>query len=285
MRFAITVSDRYFGVFETLVNAGWEPVKVFTTVADDRLHRNKAVIDFAQRLALDVQFSRLTEGDLSDLSRRGCDLLVIASYSWRIGDWSPYLKYAINFHPSPLPEGRGPYPAVPAILERRKSWGVACHKVAHEFDAGDILATEEFPLGEQECHESLDLRIQMAAQRLAARVAANFAELWDRAKPQGAGGYSKHWTNEDRRIDFSASVDAILCRIRAFGLIEAMATINGIAIFVRRAVGWCEPHAHAPGTQVYVNGLTMVVAARDGYIGIVEWSLLEAGATVGRIGR
>ncbi|HUW50485.1 MAG TPA: formyltransferase family protein [Sulfuricella sp.] len=285
MRFAITASDRYLGVFESLVNAGWQPVKLFTTVIDNKIHHSKAVIEYAQRLAIDVQFSRLRESDLRELSQRGCDMLVIASYDWRIDDWHPYLKYAINFHPSPLPEGRGPYPVVQALLENRKYWGVTCHKVSREFDAGEILDKEEFPISDDECHESLDLKTQMTAKRLAERVAVNFTSLWDNAKPQGIGSYSRHWTNEDRTIDFSDGVNDILRRVRAFGLIEFMAKVNEVAIFIRRAVGWVEHHAHRPGALVHVNDHTMVVAARDGYIGIIEWSLHDPRATVGKIGR
>lgn len=285
MRFAITASDRYLGVFESLVGAGWQPAKLFATVVDGDIHHNKAVIEYARRLDIDVQFSRLKENDLRELAQQGCDALVVASYDWRIGDWRPYLKYAVNFHPSPLPEGRGPYPAVRALLEDRKSWGVTCHKLNGEFDAGDILDQEEFPISEDECHESLDLKIQMATRRLAQRVAANFTNLWDHAGPQGPGSYSKRWTNEERTLDFSENVRDILRRVRAFGLIESMATVNDVAIFVRRAIGWVEPHGLRPGTLAYTNNLSMVVAAKDGYIGIIEWSLLDPRAIVGKIGR
>lgn len=284
MRFAITATDRYIGVFEALVAAGWEPIKLFTTLVDNRIHRHQSVIQMAQRLNLDVQFSRLCESDLRDLSHRGCDLLVIASYAWRIGNWRPYLQYAINFHPSPLPEGRGPYPSVQAILEQRPYWGVSCHKLTHDFDGGDLLDQECFPLGEQECHESLDLRVQMAAGRLALRVADHFTELWDNAKPQEGGSYSPHWTHADRTIHFAEPVEKILLRIRAFGLIESIAVINDVTLFVKRAVGWVESHPYQSGTQVYVNNRSLVVAASDGFIGIVEWSLLDPALTTKKEG-
>jgi methionyl-tRNA formyltransferase len=280
MQFAITATDPYLCVFETFVNAGWRPVKLFTT-----LHHNKAVVEYAQRLGLDVQFSRMNENDLKDLALRGCEALVVASYDWRIGDWRPYLKYAVNFHPSPLPEGRGPYPQVQAILENRPAWGVTCHKVAPEFDAGDILDQELFPLYAQECHESINLRVQMAGRTLAERVAHNFARLWHSAQAQGEGSYFRLWNNEDRTLNFNAGVHDILRRVRAFGLIETMATVNEKTFYVRRAIGWVEPHAHLPGALVHRDQLMLVVAALDGYIGIIEWSLFDKDTVVGRIGR
>lgn len=280
MRFAICVTDPYLGVLDAFIRAGWEPEKLFTT-----LHRNRATIEFAQRLAIDVQFSRMQEDDLKDLERRGCGALVVASYDWRIPGWERYLKYAVNFHPAPLPDGRGPYPIVQALLEDRKSWGVACHKISHEFDSGDILDRENFPVFEHDCHESANLKIQMAAARLAERVAGNLPALWENATPQGEGSYTRLWNDADRTIDFTRRVNDILRQIRAFGLIECIAKLNDKTLFVRRAAGWQEPHLHVPGTLAYSSELNLVIAVQDGYLALVEWSVLDKNAVFGKIGR
>jgi methionyl-tRNA formyltransferase len=285
MRFAITATDRYLNVFQTLIEHGWSPVKVFTGKVDNRIHSNSAVIDFARRLGIDVQISRLTDINLRELAERGCEALVVASYEWRIGNWRPYLRYAVNFHPAPLPRGRGAYPLPAAILERAPTWGVSCHKVEPEFDSGDILAGIEFPLSENEDHDSLDLRIQLAAKRLAADVAAHFREYWAAAKPQSGGSYYPKWSEADRRLDFSRTVPALLRQIRAFGPLECLAHLNDTTLFVQRAVGWQESHQLAPGTVVHVNNLAFVVAVADGYIALTQWSLITPDAVTGTIRR
>lgn len=285
MRFAITASDRYLGVWESFIARGWVPVKLFTTPVDHRLHHNKAVIKYARQLGIEAQISPMTADDLQDLAEQGCEALVVASYSWRIGDWRPHLKYAVNFHPSPLPLGRGPYPAVPAILENSPSWGVTCHQLEATMDTGPILASRHFPLSPQECHESLDLRLQMAARDLAGEVADHFIDYWNGATPQMNASYFPHWTQEDRTLDFTQTVEAIMRRVRAFGMIECQATVNDVTIHVHRAVGWTESHAFRPGAMVHTSAMQMVVAARDGFIGIVEWSLLSPDAPVGNIHR
>ncbi|HEX4024313.1 MAG TPA: hypothetical protein VHX52_06355 [Steroidobacteraceae bacterium] len=281
MRFAITVTDRYLAVFQALIDRGWTPLKVFTTEVDHRIHHNTASLELAQRLKLDVQLSRLTQDDLRQLADRGCEALIVASYRWRIGDWRPYLRYAVNFHPSPLPRGRGPYPAPAAILEQAGSWGVSCHKLEQQFDSGDVLGAVDFPLAPYEDHDSLDLKIQLATQRLAGEIADRFQDCWEGATPQSGGNYQPMWTNEDRQLDFSQGVEQILRRLRAFGPIECIAQLRKTRLFVRRAVGWTESHRLAPGSVVYVNSLAMVVAAADGYIGLTEWSLLAPGAVTG----
>lgn len=281
MRFAITATDRYLGVFQAFIERGWQPLKLFTTPVDQRMHHNRAVIDYAARLKIDVQLTRLDEQSLRALSAAGCEALVVASYQWRIGDWRPYLKYAVNFHPSPLPLGRGPYPLPGAILENLPAWGISCHKLEPQFDAGDVLRSELFPLAADEDHDSLDLKLQLAARRLASNVATHFEADWNAALPQSAGSYHSLWTQEERQLDFTHSVAQILRRVRAFGPIETLVRVNGALLYVRRAVGWSEEHTLKPGQVVHVNHQAMVFAVADGYIGLTEWSLIDPAARAG----
>ena len=284
MRFAMTCADRYTGVFEAFIKAGWTPVKLFTVPVDNRIEHNTSVIERAKSLRIPVQISRIEESDLEHLARIGCDVLIVAGYDWRIPDWTQYLSHAVNFHPSPLPIGRGPYPIVKAILDCADNWGVTCHRIDRDFDTGAILAKEEFCMSADECHESLQIKIQFAMMRLAQNVAGNFAELWKSAAPQCSGSYWKLWSEEERTIDFTQPVDLIMRHVRAFGLIESLANIKDTVLHVRRAVGWFEPHFNRPGAVVHVTNRTLVIAAKDGYIALIEWSLVsrEAFADLGR---
>jgi len=285
MRFALCAADRHRGVIEAFIRAGWAPVKLFSTPTDERLDYNRTLVARAIGLGLEVQLSPLRDDDLAALARRGCDALVVAGYDWRIGDWTPHLKYALNFHPSPLPEGRGPYPIIRAILEERPTWGVACHRIEPTFDTGPVLASIDFALDADECHESLDLKVQLAIDRLAGRVAADLESLWAAATPQADGSYWKRCSDAERTLDFRQPVADVLRRVRAFGLLETLATVGGNTVHVRRAVGWIEKHSAVPGSVVHVGSpRTLVVAAADGFIGLVEWSSISA-ASASQIGR
>jgi methionyl-tRNA formyltransferase len=171
------------------------------------------------------------------------------------------------------------------ILEQAATWGVACHKLEHEFDAGDVLSKVEFPVSPQDDHDSVDLKIQLASRRLAEDVAAHFVDYWNSAAPQTEGRYYPRWSDADRTLDFSQPVESVLRRVRAFGPIECIARINDATLFVRRAVGWIESHRIPAGTVVYVNGLSLVVATVDGYVGLTEWSLIKPDAVTGSLRR
>lgn len=277
MRFAITGIDRSLALFDTLLEVGWEPVKLFTVPVDGHNDHHGEIVARANALKLPIQLSRMRDDDLRQLGEAGCEVLVVASYNWRIGDWSRYLPYAVNFHPSLLPEARGPYPTVQAILRGEPHWGVTCHKVSPEFDTGDILAQSAFPMGDDETLDSLNLKVDMAFARLARRVAQDFKTLWARAVPQEGGSYWNRLSEDERTIDFTRPVAEILRLVRAYGLLECKAQLDQRTVFVRHAVGWTEAHTHAPGTVVYRQHRKRVVAAADGYIALLEWSLLHPG--------
>ena len=75
----------------------------------------------------------MNERDLQDLRDNGCEILIVASYDWKIPDWQPYLK--THQFPFFTPPGRArPLPAHRAILENRDEWAVACHKITADLD-------------------------------------------------------------------------------------------------------------------------------------------------------
>jgi methionyl-tRNA formyltransferase len=280
MRFAIAAIDSYLGVFEAFVAAGWQPVKLFTVPIRNQFDGHEGVIALAGQHQARVQLSRITRQDLAELHDQGCEALVVASYDWKIDNWRPFLKYAVNFHPSPLPEGRGPYPLVRAIMERRSVWGVTCHRLAPKMDAGEMLAAENFPMQADECHESLRLKVQMAAQQLAVQVAGNFIHLWNDAQPQIGGSYWPKWSHFDRLIDFAQPVKNILCHLRAFGSMESLVWLNDNAVLsVKHAVGWTAAHTHSPGHIISSQGRTVLIAAADGYIAVLEWQFAPPDVT------
>ncbi|RQT39250.1 methionyl-tRNA formyltransferase [Burkholderia contaminans] len=275
MRFALAGFDLFHGVLETFASAGWTPVSLFSFVTDDRVNSNAEIVSHATRHGLPLQLSRIDEAALRTLRDLDCDVLVVAGYGWRIPDWTPYVRRAINFHPSLLPQARGPYPLMRAILDGHREWGVTCHRIAPEFDAGEILAQERFALAADECHESLQLKVQMAGCRLAQQVAYRFDALWAARVPQAGGSHWPMPSQIDRTLDFTQPVDRVMTQVRANGLHECIAHVGASVLYVRRAVGWHERHAWKPGAIAHVSGRRYVIAVPDGFVALLEWSALS----------
>jgi methionyl-tRNA formyltransferase len=203
MRFAFAGIDFLGDVFHTLIEKGWEPVKLFTRSCDNVYDFNEVTVARARSLRLPIQLSRIRSADLANLKALGCDVLVVAGYPWLVKDWEPHLPYAFNFHPSPLPVGRGPYPLFQAVLDGLPEWGMTAHVLTPAFDTGPILAQDRFSLAPDETHDTLLAKCQMAGRRLAAALAADLPRLWSEAKPQGPGSYWPRITEAQRTLDFT----------------------------------------------------------------------------------
>jgi methionyl-tRNA formyltransferase len=97
----------------------------------------------------------------------------------------------LNFHPAPLPDMRGVGGYNVAVLEGMSEWGVSCHFVEADFDTGDIVEVERFPVDpDTSTAFSLDLESQERLYGLFQRVLrrALAGEELPRT-PQGDGRY------------------------------------------------------------------------------------------------
>jgi methionyl-tRNA formyltransferase len=274
MRFAFAGIDFLGGVFLTLLDQGWEPVKLFTRPCDNVYDFNDVTIARARSLKLPIQMSRIRASDLAHLATLKCDALVVAGYPWLVKDWEPHLAYAVNFHPSPLPIGRGPYPLFQAILSAAPDWGMTVHSLTPAFDMGPLVAQDRFQVSPDETHDTLLAKCQMAGRRLAALLATDLPRLWADATLQGDGTYWPRVTEAQRTIDFTRDVADVLRTVRAFGSIESLAQVDGKRLYVWHAAGWTESHRHKPGEVVHKHRRHIVIAVRDGFVQLTGWSAL-----------
>jgi methionyl-tRNA formyltransferase len=217
-----------------LVGEGAEVVAVAAAEPDAFTREEQRVDLVAERHGLPL----VSDGELQSAPPDGVDLVISFLYWKRIRD--PLLSAGrvgcLNFHPAPLPELRGLGGYNVAILEAMSEWGVSCHFVEPEFDTGDIVEVERFPIDPDAATAfSLDLESQERLFRLFQRVMrrALAGEELPRA-PQGAGRYVDAEELESlRRVRRG---DDVARKLRAF---------------------WYPPH---PGALIEVDGreLTLV---------------------------
>ena len=97
----------------------------------------------------------------------------------------------LNFHPAPLPDMRGLGGYNVAVLEGMSEWGVSCHFVKPEFDTGDLVEVERFPVDPDTATAfSLDLESQERLLGLFQRVMGRMLAGEELPRtPQGDGRY------------------------------------------------------------------------------------------------
>ena len=172
-----------------LVSEGADVAAVVSSEPDE-LTRNEQRVDLvAERHGLPLA----TDEDLGGNPPADVDLVISFLFWKRIRE--PLLSLGsagcLNFHPAPLPDIRGVGGYNVALVEGMREWGVACHFVDADFDTGDLVEVERFPIDPgAETAFSLDLQSQERLYELFKRVMrrALAGEELPR-EPQGDGRY------------------------------------------------------------------------------------------------
>ena len=172
-----------------LVREGVDVVAVIAGEPDDFTHREQRVDAVAERHGLSlVSYEELSAAPPEDVD------LVISFLFWkRIRE--PILSLGrsgcLNFHPAPLPDIRGLGGYNIAVLDGMDEWGVSCHFVDADFDTGDLVEVERFPINPDTATAlSVDIDSQEHMVGLFSRVMrrALAGEELPR-EPQGPGRY------------------------------------------------------------------------------------------------
>ena len=163
----------------------------------------------------------------------GADTIVVAAYGLLIPEDVLEEGLWLNVHPSLLPRWRGAAPVERAIMAGDVETGVTIHRTVKELDAGPIAAQRAFPIGEQD-----------DAGGVYAKAGPIAVELLDAVlpepefTPQDEEGvtYAEKIAAADRELDWSASPDELLNRIRALSPhIGARAELHGRPVTIWKA--------------------------------------------------
>jgi methionyl-tRNA formyltransferase len=207
------------GALEHLVRRGVEVVAVVAPpepggAADtQRLDRAATLNGIALASAADL-YARIERGELADVD------LVLSFLFWKRLR-APLIELprlgCLNFHPAPLPDMRGIGGFNVAILEGFAEWGVSGHFVDQDFDTGDLVRVDRFPIAPDATALSLDIESQV-------RLLALFQDVVDMADgaglpraPQGEGRYvTRDEFDAMRRVPPGEDAETLERRIRAF---------------------------------------------------------------------
>lgn len=220
MKIAYIGIDLFYIALETLFSLGCEITEIFTCETDNKTEFNIKVIDFAKKHHIPCTKQRITREDINRLKKSGCNAAVCAGYYYKIPVDCDFP--IVNIHPSLLPVGRGSWPMPQTILRGFKNSGVTIHKIAEDFDTGDILLQREFKLGENETLVGFMEKVYALLPGMLKNLIKNFDELYTGAVPQGTGEYWDAPTEKDFTITPDMTADEADLILRAFSGYECI---------------------------------------------------------------
>jgi len=214
------------GGLEHLLTTGWEVAAVVAPAADERAAEAQRLDLAAERAGLplvsdDDLYAAIEDPAAAEVDLSGIDAVFSFLFWKRIRQPLIELgaKGCLNFHPAPLPDIRGLGGYNVAILEDWPEWGVSAHFVDADFDTGDLVRVDRFPIDRaRETALSLDFRSQAKLLELFRWTADELAA--GRELPRAPQGDGRYVTREEfealRVVRLGDPPDLTARRIRAY---------------------------------------------------------------------
>lgn len=266
MRIAYFGGDMFYPCLELLLDSGHEIIALYTNLPDtDEYDYTKNICAQGESLGLPVLNSKPANDDITELRRKGCDMIVSAGYRYKIPPWQGgSLRYGINIHPSFLPEGGGPMPLPFVIIKGLKKTGVTLHKLSQNWDDGDIILQGKIHLRGNENLEDLLRESQTLATKLLRRFLNSPEDCWNKAFPQvrQPGDYWPMAHPDRFVVDYNKGVDRVEKYLRAHRFINP----DGMVEFVSGVRFWQQDHHYDPGTIISQENNIYTMAAADGLV-------------------
>lgn len=270
MKIAYLGYDVLYDCLPALEQAGGRIVEVFTCPVDNRFEFNSRVRTFAERRGIPCSLGAISLQDLRRLREKGCRAVFCAGYFFKVPIDSRIAM--VNVHPSLLPQGRGAWP-IPVQILRGMSWGgVTLHKMTDEWDAGDILLQQSFPIEPDDDLETATEKAGRTAAGLCAQAVAGFDTLFRTARPQGEGEYWPCPQKADYTITEQTGPEQTDRILRAFYGFDCYLKTAGTERMMVRGRFLPQAHSRAfgdaeeteQGMRYYVNGGVICVPGREG---------------------
>ena len=142
-------------IFDALVEAGHEICALILSNAHTR--KPFEIAKRAEKLGIPIYFTKNNDEINEIIAKYQPEIGVLSAYGKIIKDETieAFPFGIINIHPSLLPKYRGTTPIESALLNNDKETGVSVMRLAHDMDAGNILAQETVKITPETTKQSL----------------------------------------------------------------------------------------------------------------------------------
>ena len=260
---------------------GHELLALFTFPCDQSFAYNIQTYELADTMAVPITDKTVNAGHIAALLQEGCELFLVAGYPRKI----PPLDgkaYGVNIHPALLPRARGITPAPYILMYEPEAAGFSVHKLAPEYDTGDILYQESISVDADTDVETLSARVALRTRAVIPKIINNLPTYWSNAKPQD-GWHATSYpavATEMRTLSWADSAADLRLKSKAFGRYGVLAEIeNNEGMRQRLAVyqftTWVEPHGEKPGTLMRSSPREIVVSVADGFVCLKDFQVVS----------
>ena len=211
---------------EALVDSGVQPVAVLTQPDRPAGRGKQLTASPVKRYALDAGIDVLQPATLRDdavvaeLAALEPDLMIVAAYGLILPQnvLDIPARGCLNVHASVLPAWRGAAPIQASILAGDSHTGISLMAMTAGLDCGPVFVTEAIEIGSAETAGELHDRLaELGGRLLTQHLDAILAgELQAVEQDEALASYAGKVRTADARLDFSATAEALLRKVRAF---------------------------------------------------------------------
>lgn len=267
----------YFGYnafspcLELLISLGHEVVCIYT--GESNLHSDR-VIRCSKLHRIALCFDKPDQHQMDVLIRAGVDLFLSAEYPWKV-PVPDQLKFAINIHPTMLPDGRGPTPLPLLLLLHPQHAGITLHKMSNKLDEGEILLQQKIHIDKNESFDTLSAKLYIETPRLLNKLLSNLNHYYENGISQGKGTNWEKLSRKDQTVNWNTPTSKVLQQFRAFGSLGVYSELQGQSYLITAAEGVICQHNIKAGEIISIDEIRLVIASDDGLISIPRSCLLS----------
>jgi len=213
-----------------------------------------------------------TASELSQLIAQGAEMFIVAEYSYLIPVTK--VKYAINIHPTLLPNGRGPTP-LPYLLKLPEFSGVTIHKISEVFDSGDIVLQAKVSQSSDETLTTLMMKMHLESTKLLKVFLGDIDNYYQTAIPQLDYTYWPKINAVESVLDWNLSIKKIQMLKRSFGHIGLIVKLNNALWRASHVELFEYDHELQPGNVVFEDNSLLAVTCLDGVVSMHKKSICQ----------
>ena len=190
-------------IFDALIEAGYEICALILTNAHTR--QPFAIAKRAEKLDIPIYYTKNNAEINEIIAKYQPEIGVLSAFGKIIKDETiaAFPRGILNIHPSLLPKYRGTTPIESTLLNNDAETGVSVMRLAHDMDAGNILA-----------QESVQITPETTKQSLYESLSTLGAKLLIEALPAALEGKADEQTQDESAATFTKPLDKSMSQLK-----------------------------------------------------------------------